>query len=198
MTTKIDRTGHRYGRLVVVGKNTDKKRAYWDCACDCGNSTTVRGDHLKEGRVSSCGCFHDDIKTTHGMSRSPEYFCWTNMKARCADPSNKHFKNYGGRGIIICPTWLESFENFFADMGPIPEPGLTLERIDNERGYFKDNCTWATRAEQVRNRRNSILHTIGGETLCLKDWCARLNVSYHMALYYKRKGVAINDILGIS
>lgn len=178
----IDRTGEIHGRLQVICRSPDHARAYWVCVCDCGKSTTVRGDHLKEGRVQSCGCIKDEQRFVHGMSRTPIYKCWQAMKDRCSNPLAKEAKNYLERGIYVCDRWAESFENFFADMGNTPE-GLTLDRIDNDLGYSKENCRWATRKEQVVNRRNTRFVTIGGETMCLKDWCRRTGTNYMTVRY---------------
>lgn len=191
-----DRTGERHSRLTVIRKSTDHIRPYWVCACDCGNTTTVRGDHLKEGRVGSCGCIKDEQRTKHGQSRTRTYKCWQAMKDRCENPKNKAFENYGKRGISYCREWAD-FEVFYRDMGDMPI-GLTLERVDNDAGYCASNCKWDTRAAQVRNRRNSVLIEIDGVTLCLKDWCAKYGVNYHTALKRIKRGLSTYAALGIS
>lgn len=196
--SKIDRTGENYGRLKVICRSLEYKRAYWDCICECGKSTTVRGDHLKEGRVQSCGCIKDEQRTTHGMSRSSEYQCWINMKDRCINPGNREYKNYGARGITVCDAWLESFESFIADMGIKPDMSLTIERTNNDLGYSKDNCCWDTRDNQVRNRRNSLIFTHDGKTLCLKDWCRSLGVSYHNARYRLGRGKTFEQAVDLA
>jgi hypothetical protein len=127
--------------------------------CTCGKVRTVRFDTLRDGVSKSCGCLaaenvgkrnfrHGDASRT---AISPEWIMWRSMRARCANPSHKSFKDYGARGITVCKRWMK-FKNFLADMGRRP-PGLTLERKNNERGYCKSNCKWATRSEQAINRR---------------------------------------------
>lgn len=194
---RIDRTGEVHDRLTVLHKSAEHTRTYWVCLCVCGNTTTVRGDHLKEGRVGSCGCIKDEQRFVHGMSYTRTYSSWQAMKSRCTNPNDKYFFNYGARGITVCESWLQSFENFFADMGEMPE-GLTLERKDNSLGYSKGNCRWATRAEQVRNRRNNILITHDGRTLCLKDWCSILEVPYCTARLRIKRGIDPLVAIGVA
>lgn len=190
----IDRAGQVLGRLTVTEKDPSKKRTYWLCKCECGNDTTVRGDHLKEGRVTSCGCYSEESHTKHGMSRTKTYHCWQAMKDRCYNKLNKGYKDYGYRGIIVCNSWLESFDNFYKDMGEMPK-GLSIDRMDNNKGYSPENCRWATNKQQVDNRRNVTNTTINGETMCLKDWSRRYSIPYTTVRHRISKGQSIEQAL---
>ena len=111
--------------------------------------------------------------TTHGMSITPEHKAWKNMKQRCLNPNNKRYSDYGGRGITICDRWL-NLDNFLADMGSRPTAKHSLDRIDNDGDYQKDNCKWSTRVEQENNKRSNRLITIGCVTLNLKQWTTEM------------------------
>lgn len=126
-----------------------------ECLCDCGNTTVISIDHYKRSKIVSCGCHHKKITSetakTHGLSKTPEYKVWQGMKGRCHNPNHADYPMWGGRGVIVCYEWMNSFESFIADMGNRPTSEYTLERIDNSKGYSKDNCKWATRKEQRAN-----------------------------------------------
>lgn len=127
------------------------------CLCDCGNITIVLGTNIRSNNTKSCGCRRKRVASTigknktHGMSYTRTYRSWIKMKERCLNPNHDHYHRYGGRGIKICDRWLLSFENFLEDMGDRPED-RSLDRIDNNNGYEKNNCRWATRIEQNINR----------------------------------------------
>lgn len=181
-------TGHKFGRLRVISyQDTMDGKARWTCVCDCGSETTVTGDKLRRGTTRSCGCFRDEFSgshtRTHGMKNTPIYGIWRAMLTRCYNKDSEGFALYGARGITVCDRWRNSFENFFADMGHRPE-GKTLDRRNNLEGYSPENCRWSTIAEQSRNRRSNIFATIGGETLCVFDWCARFGTNWKTA--YRR------------
>jgi len=190
MSRFIDLTGKRFGRWLVLERATDVPigQTWWLCLCDCGTKRNVIGGSLKNGKSCSCGCLMRErvsiANKKHGYYETSIYGTWCNMRGRCNNPTDKAFPNYGGRGITVCDRW-NKFKNFYADMGERPE-GLTLERKDNNKGYSPGNCCWTTRASQNRNKRNSLLITHAGLTLCAKDWSDRLGIHYQ-TLYSRLK-----------
>lgn len=173
-----DETGAVYGEWKVLGRSGHNigTAAAWHVACSCGTRTVVSGGSLRTGKSTRCQrCSSGGNLATHSMSKTLVYKAWLGMHRRCSDPSRPDYKNYGGRGITVCKRW-RAFELFLADMGERP-PGRSLERKKNSLGYSKSNCVWATRAEQNRNRRDSVKVRFQGETLNLVDWAQRLGFS---------------------
>ena len=181
----IDITGRKFLRLTVISRAPNRnKEVMWKCVCKCGTMIITSGHSLRRKDTRSCGCFQKEtshirgkLNTHHGMSRQPEYNSWRGIRDRCLNPRDGKYKWYGGRGITICEQWFQSFENFFTDMGPKPHPKMTIERIDNNLGYNKENCTWATRTEQSRNRRFNVNIHLWDQTKCIAEWSRILNIS---------------------
>lgn len=171
----------RFGRLIVLSRQGSiGKKVSWLCLCDCGNKKLVTSYRLQSGQTKSCGCLQRELArsrhTTHGMTNTKIYEVWKHMHSRCRDKTDKSYKDYGNRGIKVCKRWFK-FENFYRDMGDLPR-GLTIERIDNDRGYFPDNCKWATPKEQANNKRTNILIEYQGQHLTLSQWADKIHVKY--------------------
>lgn len=172
-----DLTGRKFGRLTVaslIGRR--KKRTYWACMCECGQTTEVSGGNLSSGQVSSCGCLRKEVldRTSHGLSGTREYNIWKNMIDRCTNPDSQQFHHYGGRGIKVCDAWLD-VSTFYADMGPCPE-GMTLGRRDNDGGYNLGNCRWETDEEQANNKRTTRLIEHNGKVQSMSQWARELGL----------------------
>lgn len=199
----IDISGTRFGRLLVKARGGDhiapngQPKIKWNCICDCGKETSVFGTALKAGLTKSCGCLKIDagrrsglMALRHGAARhgavTREYRSWRGMLNRCYNPNDtEHYERYGARGIGVCSEWRHSFENFLKDMGYCPK-GMTIDRKDNDKGYSKSNCRWATGSEQSRNRACSLFLTIDGESKHLKEW-AKIGGISHITLWFRIK-----------
>lgn len=154
----IDLTGKRFGLLVVRARSPDKAvRVKWICICDCGNETVVEGQHLRNGATTSCGCYHSAELSQrckkHGESNTRLYSIWCGMRGRCLFENHSAYPYYGGRGITICPEWLNFnvFQSWALSTGY--QDNLEIDRIDNEKGYQPGNCRWITHAENMKNLR---------------------------------------------
>lgn len=157
MSRAINITGQKFGRLTAIkpcGK-TSGGNVLWLCECDCGNKTTAPTQHLKSGNTKSCGCLNSELAskrfTKTGESNHRLYRIWRNMKRRCYDNTFKAYKNYGGKGVLICDDWLKSFENFYKwAISNGYKDNLTIDRINVNGNYDPNNCQWITRSENTR------------------------------------------------
>lgn len=187
MPQLIDRTGNVYGRLRVITRGPDhqwptsRPTPTWICRCACGATVTVDAAHLKTGRTKSCGCLNAEQRTTanlsHGKYGTTENAIWRSMVQRCMNPKNDAYPLYGGRGITVCARWRESFENFYADMGPRPR-GTSLDRIDNDGHYAPSNCRWATKSEQARNKSTTRMVSYKGRRISLVELSEATGIAY--------------------
>ncbi|RLD00172.1 MAG: hypothetical protein DRI65_16635 [Chloroflexota bacterium] len=176
-----DMTDLVFGRLTVIERvpNESNRQARWLCECACGNTTVVQGGNLRGEHTTSCGCYNAEQVvsrfTKHDMAGTPEYQAWTKMKLRCYSKQNPKYPTYGARGIAVCDRWLESFDNFFADMGIRPD-NTSIDRINNEGDYTPENCRWATPTEQARNTRRNVNLSFNGKTQCISAWAEELGI----------------------
>jgi hypothetical protein len=190
---RVDLTGKTFGRLTVVGKasKTPGRKWKWLCRCECGGEATPTSAALLQGKTKSCGCAkndgHANYRHGHGVkgNESPTYLAWLNMKQRCNNPNRAQWECWGGRGILYNPAW-ESFGPFLADMGEAPE-GMTLDRIDNNGSYTKENCRWATYETQGNNKRNNRHVTIRGERLSLMQAVKKYSSVSYVTVFNRLK-----------
>ena len=206
MTKHHDLTGQLFGRLVVILEHPERDKqgsVRWVCKCDpenCGNIITVAAHSLKSSNTSSCGCLRSDIRrkamTKHGLRNTPEYRVWKAMKNRCYNTKSESYANYGEQGITICDEWKDDFEAFYRDMGPKPTPEHSIDRRDNDKGYNKENCRWATRIEQASNKKNSVFYTYDGKSRTLTGWCRELGLDYDRTYKRIRRGAIFEEAIG--
>ena len=199
MTKKkiIDISGEKYGRLTVI-RFLEKvgRRSYWECVCDCGNVIRAEKSHLRSGHTKSCGCLKNEIVGNRnrrtGLSGTKIHFCYRNMINRCTWEKYHLFKDYGGRGITICPEWNDrvyGFERFveWAFANGYRED-LTLDRIDPDGNYCPENCRWVDKYVQANNKRHNLKLKINGEIDTIGNWARRLDLNYWNLRHYAQGG----------
>lgn len=192
-------TGKKFSRLLVLGLSPKKsgRKTFWVCRCDCGNKKVARSDSLKDGSLQSCGCLRDEQAAvnvrknhTHKDSHTLLHYTWGGMRQRCSNPNDESYKYYGGRGIKVCDEWEKSYSAFkeWAYENGYAE-GLTIERIDVNKGYSPENCTWLPSREQAINRRSTVWIEWNGERRNIKQWADHLGIKYGTlhSRYYRSK-----------
>lgn len=186
--------GKKFGRLLVKSLlGIDNRAALWQCICDCGAIVKATTGQLKFGQITSCGCYSKDCSTTHKMSGTRPYRIWQAMKTRCTNPNAINFHLYGGRGISYDPAW-EVFERFWVDMRGGYADNLSIERINNDKGYNKQNCCWITPHRQNFNKRVNVCLTYNNEKLTITEWADKLGVNRRKLYQLHDKGLSDEEI----
>lgn len=177
---RIDPTGQRFGRLLVISEShrTPKGVWYWLCKCDCGKESRVQTQYLMSGRIKSCGCKRASgiHSTKHKLTGTWVYYTYKGIFQRCYSPTNSSYARYGGRGIKMCDRWLNGdgvlhgIQCFYADMGDKPSPSHSVERLDVNGDYTPENCVWIPHSDQAKNCRTNRKITAFGKTQNLAEW----------------------------
>lgn len=176
----MDLSGQTFGSWLVLRKSDRigrSRQIYWVCKCECGAVKDVLQLTLRNGSSKSCGCTAKDWCRIHGMEKTRTYWVWAGMIQRCENPKFKWYHRYGGRGIKVCPKWRNSFVAFFEDMGEKPE-GKSLERLNNDGDYEKENCIWATRKQQIRNRGVTPFVEFEGSKISVSELAEKFGLSH--------------------
>jgi len=183
-----DLIGKKFGRITIIERfygEMSRKDRFWVGLCDCGNKTKpIPTRHLRGAKTLSCGCLHKERCTKHGRWDTPEYRVWANIKKRCYNIKCPEYNNYGGRGITMCESWFNSFENFFKDVGIRPSPKHTLDRTNNDGNYEPNNFRWVISFIQHRNKRNNNWVEYKGEMIIITDLASKLNVDVATIRYH--------------
>ena len=188
-TPKVeDISGKRFGRLTAIkyiGKSKGKQ-TLWECKCDCGNIAIVHQQNLKSEHTSSCGCYNSEVASErekeHGQSGTRLYNIWHDMIYRCYNSNHRSYKDYGGKGIIVCNEWKDDFEvfrNWAIENGY--KENLSIDRIDSDKNYCPENCRWATDIQQANNTSRNLIFTVDGCTDTLANLCRKYNIPYTLA-----------------
>ena len=169
--------GQKFGRLTVIDRAENARcgRTMWRCKCECGNEIVAFGLNISRGATKSCGCLYEE--RAHRLSHTRLHRIWTGMKTRCTNPKHHEFHNYGGRGITVCDEWKNDFQSFYdwaISNGYADD--LTIDRVDNNRGYSPENCRWITNNEQQNNRNCNRMITYNGKTQTLTKWADELGI----------------------
>lgn len=184
-----------FGKLKVLNRvlRRDTKNSYWSCECECGKAIVVSGTNLKTGNTKSCGCLSQPAQEEN---ETAEFKAWQQMIQRCHNTNNKSYYRYGSRGISVCHEWKNSFRNFLKDMGSKPGNNFSLDRIDNNKGYSPDNCSWRSVEDQNNNRGNyNILVEFQGEIKTASQWANIYGLNASTVIGRINRGWSIHNVL---
>lgn len=182
--------GEHHERWTILSRaeNSSDRKRRWLCRCDCGVEKIVYEKCILRRESLSCGCFRAESFTRHGYctdknnKKAREYGIYQSMIQRCHNENNTGYSGYGALGTAVCQRWRDDFKNFIEDMGPCPT-GMTIDRIDGTKGYFKENCRWATYAEQARNKSTNVIVDVHGEKMCITDWANKIGMNVKTIMY---------------
>jgi len=204
--------GLKFNRLTIVNYSlTDKwRQRNWNCICDCGNLIIASTANLKSSNTKSCGCLQKEkaaisganSATTHGLSKTKDgkktrlFRIWMGIKTRCYNPNVKEYKNYGGRGITMCDEWKNDFKSFhdWAIAKGYSEL-LTIDRIENNKDYYPENCKWSTDKDQTRNRRSSRFLELNGESKVMSEWAELYGLTDQCLFQRLKKGWSVEKAI---
>lgn len=199
----INMVGLRFGRLSVISgadPRRDKNGFYvesrWNCRCDCGNERVIERGSLVSKRTTSCGCVQREAVTTHGLWKHPLYKTWSDMMQRCHSPKSKDYANYSGRGITVCDRWRNDVAVFIADCPPRPDDALTIDRIDNDRGYEPGNIQWSTSRQQAHNTSRNVWIVVHDFAMTVTQWARFFGLSHNaLTEFSRRRKIPIKEVV---
>ena len=209
MGAPVNLTGQNFGRIIVLYEVEPhitiggSKQRQWRCRCDCGNEFVTTTQNLRSGDTRSCGCLSTETRqqnaTTHGGSGTKLYKIWKAMKKRCTNVNSSDYKYYGGKGVSVCPEWSDSFTAFrdWSENNGYRN-GLTIDRIDNDKGYEPCNCRWVDMKSQCNNRSTNKYYTLDGVTHTISEWARISNIKYSTLYMRLLNGMPIGEAINNS
>jgi hypothetical protein len=202
MGTRLDIEGQKFNRLLAIRESPERRdgKVVWEFLCDCGNTTYKPASQVKRGKCRSCGCLSVEtskrLHTKHGKGYTKTYRVWSSAKRRCTNPTDSDYEMYKGKGVVMCDRWLNSFENFYKDMGDRPSNNHQLDRIDPNGNYCPENCRWVEPTIQSRNqgKRRSCSSKYKGVHKFGNKWRASASINgrvTHLGLFINEIDAAI-------
>jgi hypothetical protein len=189
-------SGMRFGKLTLIEVRGINKsgNCKWLCLCNCGKKVIVSTNHLGSGHTKSCGCFANETRTKHGYAKTRIHKEWIGMRFRCSGKNKEDYPSHSGRGIKVCEGWNEFiiFKDWALSNGYMDN--LTIDRIDNNKGYEPSNCRWIPKGEQARNQRRSIYLTHNNKTKLLIDWTREKGMKYSLTYPRYKRGWSFREI----